>query len=64
MRHRINFWGKPLELLEIQGKFRGEPLDEKWQWAELSQRVIPLDPEEPHRHRPALEGLSLAGHPF
>ena len=26
MRHRINFWGKPLELLEIQGESWGGTL--------------------------------------
>ena len=38
-----------------------EPLDETRWRAKLTRRVMPLDPIEPRRRRPAREGLSRAG---
>ena len=38
-----------------------EPLDETRRWAELTRRVMPLDPIEPRRRRPVRERPFLAG---
>ena len=38
-----------------------EPLDETRRWAELTRRVVPLDPKEPRRRRPVRERPFRAG---
>ena len=38
-----------------------EPLDETRRWAELTRRVMPLDPLEPRRRRPVRERPFRAG---